>query len=466
MAIKTFRVDLPPEARDRFLAQLTELVAPAPDAAMVTVRHAGLEGGSAYIVQDYVTGEGLDVWMREAGGTLPVARALGVVRAIARALDAACEFSVGHGALHPRDIFIGATEADVRVTGFGIAQALEDVGARAPVRRPYAAPERVEGRDWDRRADVYALAAIAQDLCPEAREAWGPALDRAMSDDPERRYTSATELANALAGDAIIVTAEEADRALASLPVESDPDLNVDRREGPVEAPVASTPHREPLISPVAAAAPAHVDLALPMKQPLDLGLDDVDVPLEPAILSAAVPTERRFPWFAMAAVGLAMFIAGGVTFYGIGLERGRAERPADTMARATPQSGPDPVPEPPSSPAPAATAPTPNATPPAIETSAPPPPSRETAPERSRARTGTVSLDSRPRGATVTIDGRSVGQTPRAVQLSPGSHSVIIQLTGHRPVRSNIDVTAGRQTRFAVTLEQLTGLPAGRKDH
>ena len=64
MAIKTFRLDLPPEALDRFLAQLTELVAPAPDAAMVTVRHAGLQGGSAYIVQDYVTGEGLDVWMR------------------------------------------------------------------------------------------------------------------------------------------------------------------------------------------------------------------------------------------------------------------------------------------------------------------------------------------------------------------------------------------------------------------
>ena len=162
------------------------------------------------------------------------------------------------------------------------------------------------------------------------------------------------------------------------------------------------------------------------------------------------------------------MFMAGGVTFYGIGLERGRAERPADTAARVTPQSEPDPVPEPPPTPDSTATTPTPTATPPAIETSspAPAPPSRETAPERSRARTGTVSLDSRPRGATVTIDGRSVGQTPRAVQLPPGSHSVVIQLTGHRPVRSNIDVTAGRQTRFAVTLEQLTGLPAGRKDH
>ena len=75
------------------------------------------------------------------------------------------------------------------------------------------------------------------------------------------------------------------------------------------------------------------------------------------------------------------------------------------------------------------------------------------------------MTVDSRPRGASVTIDGRQMGQTPRAIQLLPGEHTVVIQLTGHRPVRSNIEVTAGRQTRFAVTLEQMGASPLLRKD-
>jgi serine/threonine protein kinase len=64
--------------------------------------------------------------------------------------------------LHPRDILISPD--DVRLTGIGVARALEHVGATPPVRRPYAAPERVEGNAWDRRADVFTLATLAHEL--------------------------------------------------------------------------------------------------------------------------------------------------------------------------------------------------------------------------------------------------------------------------------------------------------------
>ena len=447
-------------------------MAPAPDPAMVSIRHAGVVAGTVYLAQDYVAGDALDVWMRDAGGALPAHRALGVVRAIARALDSAVEFSVGHGALHPRDIFIGATESDVRITGFGIAQALEEAGAKAPVRRPYAAPERVDGRDWDRRADIYSLAAIAQDLCPEAREAWGPALDRALSEDPAARFATATELANALAGCAVIVTAAEADEALASLPEEparpmAAPGLTDAMPDGRADVP--REPARPLLHAPVAT---ADVDLPLPAKAPVDLGFADVDVELDHRAPAPPAPvmTERPFPWLTVAAVGFAMFVAGGALFYGIGLDRGRQERIAESIARVTPQ--PDPVPEPPAAaeitpePLPS-TRPVPSPVASPGPASPSPAPGRAAAPERSGARTGTVTVDSRPRGATVTIDGRRVGETPRAVELPPGVHAVLIQLTGHRPVRSTVDVVAGRQTRFAVTLEQLTGIPPGsvRKD-
>ena len=447
-------------------------MAPAPDPAMVSIRHAGEVGGTVYLAQDYVAGDALDVWMRDAGGALPPHRALGVVRAIARALDAAVEFSVGHGALHPRDIFISATESDVRITGFGIAQALEEAGAKAPVRRPYAAPERVAGGDWDRRADIYSLAAIAQDLCPEARETWRPALDRALSEDPAARFATALELADALAGTPVIVTAAEADAALASLPEEpavpvAAPVPVYAMPDAPADVPMEAA---RPFLH--APAATGDVDLPLPAKAPIDLGFADVDVELDhpsPAPL-AGVITERPFPWLTLAAVGLAMFIAGGALFYGIGLDRGRQARIAESIARVTPQ--PNPVSEPPPAgeitpePRPPTNPSQPQASSP-VPASPSPSPARAAAPERSRARTGTVNVDSRPRGATVTIDGRQIGETPRAVELSPGVHAVLIQLSGHRPVRSTVDVVAGRQTRFAVTLEQLTGIPPGsvRKD-
>ena len=69
---------------------------------------------------------------------------------------------VGHGALHPRDIFVTPDEA--RASGFGVVDALERVGIRAPVRRPYSAPERIAGGDWGTPADVFSLGAIAFEL--------------------------------------------------------------------------------------------------------------------------------------------------------------------------------------------------------------------------------------------------------------------------------------------------------------
>ena len=38
------------------------------------------------------------------------------------------------------------------------------MGVRAPVRRPYSAPERIAGGEWGTPADVFSLAAIAYEL--------------------------------------------------------------------------------------------------------------------------------------------------------------------------------------------------------------------------------------------------------------------------------------------------------------
>jgi hypothetical protein len=66
--------------------------------------------------------------------------------------------------------------------------------------------------------------------------------------------------------------------------------------------------------------------------------------------------------------------------------------------------------------------------------------------------------VDSRPRDASVMMDGRAAGHTPLLIQeLSPGLHSVLIQLKGHRPVPSKVAIVAGEQTKLAVSLERLS---------
>jgi len=64
--------------------------------------------------------------------------------------------------MHPRDVLL--SDDDARLTGIGVAGALQQVGITAPVRRPYAAPERAAGAGWDRRADVFGLAALVFEM--------------------------------------------------------------------------------------------------------------------------------------------------------------------------------------------------------------------------------------------------------------------------------------------------------------
>ena len=110
------------------------------------------------------------------------ANALRVAAQLAGALDFAAAVQIGHGALHPRDVLLSSDET--RLTGLGVARALERIGVVAPVRRPYTAPERIAGGEWDRRADVFSLAALI------ARADVGPAGQRprrAGGREPDRR---------------------------------------------------------------------------------------------------------------------------------------------------------------------------------------------------------------------------------------------------------------------------------------
>jgi hypothetical protein len=221
VAVKVFRLDITPEQAHELATELERLVElNLFHPSIVAPVGAGVEGATTYLGAEYVAGESLDVAMRHYAPA-PLERALPFITQLAGAIDFARASGIGHGTLHPRDVFV--TPDETRATGFGIADALERLGLRAPVRRPYTAPERIAGGEWSTAADVFSLAAIAYELITGRRPAGtgeriaplpagaGPdteavhrVLARALADDPRARHRSALELAadlQALAGD-------------------------------------------------------------------------------------------------------------------------------------------------------------------------------------------------------------------------------------------------------------------------
>jgi hypothetical protein len=258
VAVKVFRLDITPEQA----LSLADELSRAADAGLfhpsiVEPIAAGVEGTVAYRAEEYVAAESLDVAMRHYAPA-PLEKALPFITQLAGAIDFARAAGVGHGYLHPRDIFLTPEEACA--TGFGIVDALERIGVRAPVRRPYSAPERIEGSKWGAPADVYSLGAIAYELLTGRRPAGaGPdigsldganvgshantlleALVTAMDPDPARRYPTGLAFAASLesaargerpAGSSASVAVAVAVPSVLAPPVSPEDDISWERDE-------------------------------------------------------------------------------------------------------------------------------------------------------------------------------------------------------------------------------------------
>jgi serine/threonine protein kinase len=216
VAVKAFRLDITPEQAQTLADELSR----AADAGLfhpsiVEPIAAGVQGTVAYNAEEYVAAESLDSAMKHYAPA-PITTVLPFITQLAGAIDFARVAGVGHGALHPRDIFVTPEEA--RATGFGVVEALERVGFRAPVRRPYSPPERIAGAAWTTAADVFSLAAITYEMLTARRpsglgreigtltagtpNAWMDALHavlaRAMDPEPSARFATALGFASAL----------------------------------------------------------------------------------------------------------------------------------------------------------------------------------------------------------------------------------------------------------------------------
>mgnify|MGYP003390029817 CR=1 FL=1 len=131
--------------------------------------------GVFYLVMEYVEGETLHRLLRREG-TLPVKRAVRLLRQIADGVDAAHEIGILHRDLKPANIFIlqkGKGDGFIKVGDFGLAkiisQTVTDISSNAtPSSRgiigtpEFMSPEQMQPEvGVDVRADIYALATIA-----------------------------------------------------------------------------------------------------------------------------------------------------------------------------------------------------------------------------------------------------------------------------------------------------------------
>ena len=345
VAVKLFKLDLPPEKVHRLVGEFERLIAaevthPAITAPLAT----GMVDVAPYLAQEFVAADSLDHAVREYGPA-PAADAVRVAAQLAAALDFAAVVDVTHGALHPRDVLLSADET--RLTGIGVAQALESIGIAAPVRRPYTAPERVAGTSWDRRADLFSLAALVHELLWGRRIAGTgshvaealteiaggslPALQaafaRALAERPTDRFASALEFAEALKRafpdvDVDVPARKPAVAALASpqIATEPEPEPKDIQPRLPIEVatldlrPAVETKKYES-VEDVEEEAPLVPDaIGGPRAAPLDVP------PLAEAAPAPITLAERSrsavWPLMAALSIGLAIGFAGG---YGVG---------------------------------------------------------------------------------------------------------------------------------------------------
>ncbi len=515
MAVKAFRLDVVPEVTSQLADALRRFAAtPIDHPVVVSAVDAGLEGTTAFLATEYVAAETLDVRLRQIA-PLRIEAALPLLHQVAGAIEAAWAMGVGHGSLHPRDIFVlpaardhapGATR--IRVAGFGVVPALESLRIAAPIRRPYTAPERAEGGGWDIRADVYSLAVIAHELLTgrrpggadeqagelasgtsdDLRLAIRQALSGGLAADPGLRFATPTAFVEAL------TTGVEVGPVVT--PLGHTPSLFDVEPESAVTSVIEPVVHDEPvpeLVAPVAALPEAMSFRSTELRRP--------SLPDLAAWNDAAPPRGRGL----IAAIVIVAVLAGTGLGYWL---RGpaAADEPVAQHTPSTVADGPVdtevPVAAPPapvtdlrrgrllvrSIPAGAMVSVNGRArgiTPATIRdlpfgtyniavsraghqrraqrvTVSKGAPSRDitvelvgTAPLAPVATTGAVYVETRPAGASVSIDGTPVGTAPmRVPELTPGPHRIRVDMAGHKSVTTTAVVRAGQQTLVRLSLE------------
>ncbi len=275
---------------------------------ITAVEGFGIDAQGPYVVMEYVEGESLGSLLRQ-NGPAPARRAARLAADIARALAAAHEIGVVHGAIKPSNILV-TREGRVKVSDFAVsnvvAGAARTISGSAPEPPYYLSPEQARGapavmasdicsagivlfemltghRPWE--GDSSSSVARARLLRPlprpsELKSALPADLEaivlRAMAPDPAGRFPTAAAMADAL--DLYLAGTVSSGVPAPITPVEPAPIT-------PVE-PAPITPVESVLVTPVEPApiAPVESVLVTPVEPAPIAPVESVLVtPVEPA---------------------------------------------------------------------------------------------------------------------------------------------------------------------------------------
>jgi serine/threonine protein kinase len=232
VAVKTVSLaGQPPEEeleyRERFVRE-AEAAGRLSHPGIVTIFDVGEEPETRapYIVMEFVSGPSLEKMLSGENRTLPLATALQLTLELAEALDCAHGQGVVHRDLKPANILI-TEEGHAKIADFGIAKlnlANLTLAGRVLGTPAYMSPEQLNGEEVDGRSDLFSLGVILYTVLTGYRPFQGnsaltvsfkvvnrdpvpasildtdlpPGLDyiiaRAMAKDPAQRYQRGMEM--------------------------------------------------------------------------------------------------------------------------------------------------------------------------------------------------------------------------------------------------------------------------------
>ena len=228
VAVKILRSDLAkdPTFVSRFRKE-AKAAAGLNHPGIVAVYDSG-EEPAPYIVMELVSGHTLRELIHN-GERLPLDRALEIGAGILAALEYSHQRGIVHRDIKPANVMI-TDKGDVKVMDFGIARAMDDLGATLTSTwnvvgtAQYLSPEQARGEIADSRSDIYSVGCLlyelltgrapfsgdtpvaiayqhvsakpisVDDLNPDLPAGLSQIIDGALAKDPLARYQSAAEM--------------------------------------------------------------------------------------------------------------------------------------------------------------------------------------------------------------------------------------------------------------------------------
>jgi serine/threonine protein kinase len=197
---------------------------------IVDMHSVNVDGKRLYVLMEYLEGKSLDKLLdEEFGRGMPLSRAWPIIEDVGAALGYAHDHNVIHSDLKPANVFV-TTSGRTKLLDFGIARVsrgplLHKQSGPLALTPAYASCEMLEGKEADRRDDIYPFASVIYEMLSgerpfgeltalEAREAGSQvpplemltrgqnaALANALAFDRERRTSSVEKLLKGLGAD-------------------------------------------------------------------------------------------------------------------------------------------------------------------------------------------------------------------------------------------------------------------------